>query len=46
MNKLPYEAPIVRSHGKVEDITKGGSTGLRLDASFPAGTPFGDLTLS
>jgi len=46
MTKAVYEAPVLRSHGKVEAVTKGGSTGTALDAAFPAGTPFTDLTLS
>ncbi|AVL52649.1 putative RiPP precursor [Roseobacter denitrificans] len=46
MTKAVYEAPVLRSHGKVEAVTKGGSTGSSLDAAFPAGTPFTDLTLS
>ncbi|MFK7867932.1 MAG: lasso RiPP family leader peptide-containing protein [Roseobacter sp.] len=44
--KLPYEQPLVRAHGSVETLTKGGSTGFALDASFPSNTPRGDLTFS
>jgi len=46
MTKAVYEAPVLRAHGKVEAVTKGGTSGSSLDASFPAGTPFSDLTLS
>lgn len=41
-----YQAPVLRAHGKVEAVTKGGTTGSSLDATFPAGTPFADVTLS
>lgn len=46
MTKAVYEAPVLRAHGKVEAVTKGGSTGSSLDAAFPVGTPFADVTLS
>lgn len=46
MTKAIYEAPVLRSHGTVEAVTKGGSTGTSLDAAFPVGTPFSDVTLS
>lgn len=46
MTKAVYEAPVMRAHGKVESVTKGGTNGTKLDASFPSGTPFADLTLS
>lgn len=46
MTKSVYEAPVLRSHGTVEAVTKGGSAGTSLDAAFPTGTPFGDVTLS
>ncbi len=46
MTKAVYTAPILRAHGHVETMTKGGSTGFRLDNTFPAGTPFSELTLS
>lgn len=44
--KTVYEAPVLRAHGKVEAMTKGGTTGTQLDATFPVNTPFSDLTLS
>ncbi|MEO9652448.1 MAG: lasso RiPP family leader peptide-containing protein [Roseobacter sp.] len=46
MTKATYEAPVLRSHGTVEAVTKGGSTGASTDASFPVSTPFADITLS
>lgn len=46
MTKAVYEAPVLRAHGKVEAVTKGGTTGTSTDASFPAGTPFADVTFS
>ncbi|WP_299966742.1 lasso RiPP family leader peptide-containing protein [uncultured Roseobacter sp.] len=46
MTKVAYEAPVLRAHGKVEAVTKGGTTGTSLDAAFPVGTPFSDVTLS
>lgn len=46
MTKAIYEAPVLRSHGTVEAVTKGGATGTSLDAAFPVGTPFSDVTLS
>ena len=42
----PYEKPVLREQGSIEQITKGGRVGLSLDASFPSGTPFSDLTFS
>lgn len=44
--KRSYEAPQVTVVGSVREITLASSTGLKLDATFPAGTPFGDLTFS
>ena len=46
MTKSIYTAPRLVRHGSVEAVTKGASTGSTLDAAFPAGTPFGDLTFS
>ncbi|WP_085978944.1 lasso RiPP family leader peptide-containing protein [Roseobacter denitrificans] len=46
LTKKEYETPILRVHGKVEDLTKGGSTGTASDAVFPAGTPSADVTFS
>ena len=44
--KLAYAAPQMRQHGAMEAATQGASTGSALDAAFPVGTPFGDLTFS
>lgn len=46
MTKQTYTTPALLSHGKVESITKGLSSGVRLDANFPPSTPRGDLTFS
>lgn len=46
MTKENYVKPVLRVHGKVEDVTKGGSTGSSSDAVFPVGTPTADLTFS
>lgn len=44
--KLAYAKPALNQIGSFEEITLGGSTGSYLDATFPAGTPFSDLTFS
>lgn len=41
-----YEAPSLTVHGSIDQITQGASTGSSLDAAFPIGTAFGDLTFS
>ena len=41
-----YEPPEVKDYGKLADLTAGSASGRRLDASFPAGTLYGDLTFS
>jgi|APFEC2959095136_1045048.scaffolds.fasta_scaffold00059_38 hypothetical protein len=41
-----YAAPVLKVHGKLEDLTHGGSTGNALDFAFPIGTPVSDLTFS
>lgn len=41
-----YEAPKLETHGSIEAITQGASTGSFLDRDFPVGTVFGDLTFS
>ncbi|MFK7878964.1 hypothetical protein [Roseobacter sp.] len=46
MTKAPYTAPVLRAHGKVEALTKGGTDGGSTDAMFPQGTPFSSLTFS
>lgn len=44
--KTPYEAPAMTSLGSFETLTQGGSSGSQLDATFPVGTPFTNLTFS
>lgn len=44
--KRAYIKPELVTHGNVEVLTQGAKTGAKTDATFPAGTPFGDLTFS
>jgi hypothetical protein len=44
--KAAYQTPKLSVVGNFEKMTQGASTGSTLDATFPAGTPFGDLTFS
>ncbi len=44
--KRSYEAPQVTVVGSVRELTLAARVGGHLDATFPAGTPFGDLTFS
>lgn len=46
MTKTVYEAPSINEVGTFEALTQGASTGSKLDATFPNGTAFGDLTFS
>lgn len=49
MHTLPksaYSKPELVEVGSFEDVTLGGSSGSNLDADFPSGTPFSDLTFS
>jgi hypothetical protein len=41
-----YEAPRIEDHGDLTELTAGKHTGSALDATFPAGTPFDDITLT
>lgn len=41
-----YVTPIVEELGTLDELTLGASQGSRLDADFPAGTLFGDITFS
>ena len=41
-----YETPRIEDHGDLTELTAGEATGSHLDASFPAGTPYGELTFS
>jgi hypothetical protein len=44
--KKTYSAPVFEDLGSFETLTKGARVGSSLDAEFPAGTAFGDLTFS
>lgn len=44
--KSAYTAPRLVRHGSVESLTKGGTGTNFLDATFPVGTPFSELTFS
>lgn len=46
MTKVTYEQPKIEELGSFEKLTQGGMDGNFLDATFPAGTPKGDLTFS
>lgn len=39
-----YTAPLLEELGSFETLTQGASCPDALDATFPAGTPIGDLT--
>jgi hypothetical protein len=41
-----YSAPKLIKHGSMSKVTQGLSMGSKLDATFPVGTEFGDLTFS
>jgi hypothetical protein len=41
-----YAAPTISDYGDLVALTAGASTGNSLDATFAAGTPYGDLTFS
>jgi hypothetical protein len=41
-----YEKPTVRDYGDLAEITAGTHNGNFTDATFPAGTPRGNLTFS
>lgn len=41
-----YEAPRIEDHGDLAELTAGKSAGTKLDADFPSGTDFGDLTFT
>ncbi|GAA0645146.1 hypothetical protein GCM10009424_21200 [Sphingomonas ursincola] len=46
MEKIAYTAPEIEDLGAFEEITQGASTGSAIDANFPVGTPFSQLTFS
>lgn len=44
--KKSYEAPRLSKVGSFEAVTQAAGKGSLLDANFPVGTPFGELTFS
>ena len=45
-DKPTFEVPKVVDYGDLAQITAGQSSGSRLDATFPNGTPIPNLTFS
>lgn len=45
-SKAPYVTPKLSVVGSFEKITQNSGSGAFLDATFPTGTPFSDLTFS
>jgi hypothetical protein len=43
---MQYVEPEIVDYGDLAELTAGSSSGVALDASFPAGTLFKDLTFS
>jgi hypothetical protein len=41
-----YVAPKIEDHGDLTELTAGKNAGSALDATFPVGTPFSDITLT
>ena len=41
-----YATPKIEDHGDLAELTAGKSPASALDATFPAGTPFEDITLT
>jgi hypothetical protein len=41
-----YEAPRIEDHGDLAELTAGKKTGKALDADFPTGTLFDELTFT
>ena len=46
MTRKSYRKPKLTLHGDVKSLTRGATSGFRTDATFPIGTPFGDLTFT
>ena len=44
--KKAYQAPKLIVHGDAAQLTQMTTTGQNLDATFPAGTPLSQLTVS
>ncbi len=45
-SKKTYQKPTLSKVGSFENVTQGGVVGSKLDATFPSGTSFSDLTFS
>jgi hypothetical protein len=45
-DEMEYQSPTVVDYGELTELTAGATTGTSLDATFPSGTPFSDLTFS
>ena len=43
---IEYETPKIEDYGDLKDLTAGARTGNFLDATFPVGTPFSQVTFS
>jgi hypothetical protein len=43
---VEYETPKVEDYGDLKDLTAGARAGNFTDASFPAHTPFSQITFS
>ena len=43
---MEYIKPEIVDYGNLAELTAGTQSGSHLDAAFPAGTPYGDLTFS
>jgi len=46
MKQFNYETPAVTDHGDLAELTALQNVGDLTDASFPPGTPKGDITFS
>jgi hypothetical protein len=44
MNANTYSAPVLEELGTFEKLTQASGCPDALDAAFPSGTPFGELT--
>jgi hypothetical protein len=45
-DKIEYEAPRIKDHGDLAELTAGNQQGEFTDANFPAHTPKSNLTFS
>ena len=46
MTRKPYRKSKLTLHGDVKSLTRGMDDGAFTDATFPSGTPRGDLTFT